>query len=131
MSDRAAGRRLGGHVVAARIPNVKWRAVAGAMALTLVAGCAGAESAPAEILWVVASSELADLRPVLDEAAAATGVRVELHPVDTLDGTDWFASAPFEKTRHALWFSSNRYLALRPELQTRLGPTTPRTCTAG
>ncbi|OZM84388.1 VWA domain-containing protein [Pseudonocardia sp. MH-G8] len=100
-----------------------------AVVLALVTGCGGAggpEPGPGApvTLRVLAGSELADLAPVLEEAAAATGVRVELDPVGTLDGAEAVASGAAEADHDAIWFSSNRYLALRPEAQSRLGTAT-------
>ena len=102
------------------------------MVLALVAGCTGggpAEPGPgqhgAEVtLRVLAGSELADLAPILDEAAAATGVRVQLDPVGTLDGAEAVASGAAEADHDAIWFSSNRYLALQPGAEARLGTAT-------
>jgi Ca-activated chloride channel homolog len=105
-----------------------------AAVLVLVAGCGGGDAggrvpeptAPdgAVTLRVLAGSELLDLAPVLDEAAAATGVRVELDPVGTLDGAEAVASGAAEADHDAVWFSSNRYLALQPDAQARLGTAT-------
>jgi Ca-activated chloride channel homolog len=99
----------------------------------LVAGCAGEEGggdggqlavgppdAPVT-LRVLAGSELLDLESVLDEAATATDVRIELEPVGTLDGAEAVASGAAAADHDAVWFSSNRYLVLRPEAQARLG----------
>jgi Ca-activated chloride channel homolog len=102
-----------------------------AVVLALVTGCSG--EGPAELggsngsgetLRVLAGSELEDLVPILDEAAAAVGVRVELDPIGTLDGAEAVASGEAETGHDAIWFSSNRYLALRPEAQAHLGTAT-------
>jgi Ca-activated chloride channel homolog len=105
-----------------------------AAVLALVTGCSaagGADGADAPgagpgsvTLRVLAGSELVDLEPVLADAAAATGVRVELDPIGTLDGAEAVASGAAEADHDAVWFSSNRYLALRPEAQARLGTAT-------
>ncbi len=87
----------------------------------LVAGCTAATPADPQTLRVLAGSELADLGPVLDEAAAATGVRVRLDPVGTLDGAEQVASGAAQKDHDAIWFSSNRYLSLLPDAAPRLG----------
>lgn len=91
----------------------------------LLAGCTGEQPGPASgdgtELRVLGGSELADLAPVLDEAAAATGVRVTLDFTGTLAGADQVASGEAEKGHDAVWFSSDRYLALRPEAQAKLG----------
>jgi Ca-activated chloride channel homolog len=110
-------------------------AATAAAVLTLVAGCGGdggdsgrrLEVGPqnaAVTLRVLAGSELLDLEPVLTEAAAATGVRIELDPVGTLDGAEAVVSGAAEADHDAIWFSSNRYLALQPGAQARLGTAT-------
>lgn len=102
---------------------------AGAAVLALAAGCSGTvdrpgpEAGPAVTLRVLAGSELADLGPILDEAAAATGVRVELDLTGTLAGAEAVASGAAEADHDAIWFSSDRYLALQPEAQPKLGTT--------
>jgi Ca-activated chloride channel family protein len=106
-------------------------AVAGAVVLAMAAGCtsealAGTVASPPDgvTLRVLAGSELTDLAPILDEAAAATGVRVELVPIGTLDGAAVVASGAADAVYDAVWFSSNRYLALQPGAQERLGTAT-------
>ena len=110
-------------------------AAAVAAVLALVSGCGtlaapdpapGAPDVPGAsvTLRVLAGSELADLGPLLDEAASATGVRVELDPIGTLDGAEAVASGAAEADHDAIWFSSNRYLALQPDAQARLGTAT-------
>ena len=111
---------------------VRRLAVATAAVLALLTGCTSGTpaergeglSGEAVTLRVLAGSELADLGPVLDEAAAATGVRVELDPIGTLDGAEAVASGAAAADHDAIWFSSNRYLALQPEAQARLGTAT-------
>ncbi|MHA6626956.1 vWA domain-containing protein [Pseudonocardia sichuanensis] len=108
---------------------MRWHAVTAAV-LVLAAGCTSTAvpdpggSGDPVTLRVLAGSELADLAPVLEEAAEATGVRVELDPVGTLDGAEAVASGAAATDHDAIWFSSNRYLALRPEAQSRLGTAT-------
>ena len=94
--------------------------------LALLAGCGAGPGgpAPAVTLQVLSGSELDDLEPVLAEAQAATGVRVVLHPSGTLEGADAIAAGRagmFDAT----WFSSNSYLAARPGVAARLGPSVP------
>ncbi|GAA3110923.1 substrate-binding domain-containing protein [Pseudonocardia yunnanensis] len=106
--------------------------VVAAAVLALLTGCTSGTpasqgegpSGQAVTLRVLAGSELADLGPVLDEAAAATGVRVELDPIGTLDGAEAVASGAAAADHDAIWFSSNRYLALQPEAAARLGTAT-------
>jgi Ca-activated chloride channel family protein len=100
--------------------------------LVLATACTG--GSPAEpgaklrgsegILRILAGSELMDLKPLLDEAAAATGVWVALEPMGTIDGAEAVASGAAETEYDAIWFSSNRYLALRPGAEAKLGTAT-------
>ena len=46
----------------------------------------------------------------------------------TLAGADQVASGAAEAGHDAVWFSSNRYLALRPEAQAKLGPSAGSCC---
>ncbi|MDT7581928.1 MAG: Ca-activated chloride channel [Pseudonocardiales bacterium] len=93
-------------------------------ALALLTGCTGGPSSapddPATTLRVLAGSELADLAPVLERAAQATGIKVAFDFTGTLAGADQVASGAADAGHDAIWFSSNRYLALRPEAQARL-----------
>lgn len=110
------------------------RLVAAVAACALMAGCSSATTAPAPApdapagpavtLRVLAGSELADLAPVLADAATATGVRVTLDPIGTLDGAQQVASGAAAQGHDAIWFSSNRYLALQPGAGARLGTST-------
>src|SRR5262249_28595076 len=84
-----------------------------ALALTggtaAIAGCTGKTSPnpPAQsegpflkgsgTLRVLAGSELADLRPILDRARTATGVTVELYFTGTLDGVESVADGTATK----------------------------------
>jgi Ca-activated chloride channel family protein len=106
------------------------RRIGAILALLLAAGCSTGpapaptnpdSSGPATTLRVLGGSELADLRPILDDAAAATGVTVKLDPVGTLEGAEQVESGAALTDHDAIWFSSNRYLALRPETQAKLG----------
>jgi Ca-activated chloride channel family protein len=104
------------------------RLVPAAAALALLAGCSD-EADPERpvgdpspgVLRVLAGSELADLQPVLDEAAKATGVTVKFSFTGTVEGAEKVASGTAEQGFDAVWFSSNRYLELVPEAQKRLG----------
>lgn len=103
-----------------------------ALAFLLVAGlltaCTdepdpGQPVGPAEpgTLRVLAGSELADMRPVLEEAAKATGVTVKFSFTGTLEGAEALASGSADGAYDAVWFSSNRYPAAIPEAAKRLG----------
>ncbi|MEJ3659078.1 substrate-binding domain-containing protein [Actinomycetes bacterium KLBMP 9759] len=106
-------------------------ASAAVLAVVLV-GCqsapSGSTAGPRDpepgLLRVLAGSELADMAPILDEAAEATGVHVDLQFAGTLDGAETVASGAAALSYDAVWFSSNRYLALRPEAQAKLGTAT-------
>ncbi|MEW2413720.1 VWA domain-containing protein [Streptomyces sp. NPDC046866] len=76
-------------------------------------------------LRVLASSELADMQPVLKSAKAATGVSVELTWSGTLDAADLVASGKADGRYDAIWLSSDDYLRLRPEAAGKLGSETP------
>ncbi|TDU76324.1 VWA domain-containing protein [Streptomyces sp. KS 21] len=76
-------------------------------------------------LRVLASSELADMEPVLTAAKAATGVTVELTWSGTLDAAEQVASGKADGKYDAIWLSSNDYLRLRPEAAGKLSSETP------
>ncbi|GAA3853348.1 substrate-binding domain-containing protein [Saccharothrix violaceirubra] len=107
------------------------KALAAALVVLLAAtGCADGPEAdpigPARpgVLRVLASSELADLQPVLDEAAKATGVEVRFAFTGTLEGAEALAKGEVDGKYDAVWFSSNRYLSGVPEAAKRLGTAT-------
>ncbi|MFF0472509.1 substrate-binding domain-containing protein [Streptomyces sp. NPDC004284] len=76
-------------------------------------------------LRVLASSELADMGPVLDEAAKATGVTVRPTYAGTLDAVGRIASGEADKAYDAVWLSSNDYLRLRPDTAKKITNETP------
>lgn len=76
-------------------------------------------------LRVLASSELADMQPVLDRAKQATGVTVKLTWSGTLDAAEQVASGKADAAYDAIWLSSNDYLRLRPEAAGKLANETP------
>ncbi|MFF8839780.1 substrate-binding domain-containing protein [Streptomyces sp. NPDC015130] len=76
-------------------------------------------------LRVLASSELADMAPVLEEARKATGVTVRPTYAGTLDAVEQIASGEAEKAYDAIWLSSNDYLRLRPDTVGRITGETP------
>ncbi|MFK0043203.1 extracellular solute-binding protein [Streptomyces sp. NPDC090741] len=76
-------------------------------------------------LRVLASSELADMEPVLKAAKEATGVSVELTWSGTLDAAEQVASGKADGKYDAIWLSSNDYLRLRPEAAGKLSSETP------
>jgi Ca-activated chloride channel family protein len=78
------------------------------------------EPGPPTTLRVLAGSELADMQPILDEAAKATGVTVKMTFTGTLDGAQTVADGKADAAYDALWFSSTRYLETIPEARQRL-----------
>jgi len=93
-----------------------------------IAGCTSTLTAdfkgPPYTLRVLGGSELDDIRPVLDEAARATGVTVKLTETGTLDGAQAVATGKADARYDAIWFSSNRYLALHTDAWAKLGTST-------
>jgi Ca-activated chloride channel family protein len=75
-------------------------------------------------LRVLASSELADLKPVLDDVARATGVTVALTETGTLDGVQSVVDGRAAMSYDAIWFASNHYLELNPGAGGRTGTST-------
>ncbi|MFJ3900767.1 substrate-binding domain-containing protein [Streptomyces sp. NPDC090025] len=76
-------------------------------------------------LRILASSELSDMAPVLDEARKATGVTVRPTYVGTLDAVQRIASGEADKQYDAIWLSSNDYLRLRPDVARKITGETP------
>ncbi|MFE0648851.1 substrate-binding domain-containing protein [Streptomyces sp. NPDC059534] len=76
-------------------------------------------------LRVLASSELADMAPVLEEARKATGITVRPTYAGTLDAVERIASGAADKSFDAVWLSSNDYLRLRPDTAGRITGETP------
>lgn len=98
----------------------------GAALLVTMTGCGlfGGDSAGgSRVLRVLAGSELADLKPILDQAAKDTGVTVKFDYAGTLDGVQQVVSGTAGKRYDAIWFSSNRYLNLHTGVKT--GTATP------
>ncbi|MFF3324582.1 substrate-binding domain-containing protein [Streptomyces sp. NPDC002889] len=123
------GRR---HAAGARVKTV--RAVVGvSLGLTLIGGCTTEGSGrdrtlPVKsrvTLRVLASSELQDMRPVLDAAREATGIGVEATWSGTLDAVEQIASGKADGVYDAVWLSSNDYLRLRPGVGSRISSETP------
>ncbi|MFI9768531.1 substrate-binding domain-containing protein [Streptomyces sp. NPDC052415] len=76
-------------------------------------------------LRVLASSELADMTPVLDRVEQDTGIKVEATYRGTLDAVDLLAKGGTDGKFDALWLSSNDYLRLRPEAAKKVVSETP------
>jgi Ca-activated chloride channel family protein len=71
-------------------------------------------------LRVLASSELADMEPVLERIAEDTGIEVRPTYMGTLDAVELLADGRADGRYDALWLSSNDYLRLRPEAARRI-----------
>ncbi|MFC0041566.1 VWA domain-containing protein [Actinomadura rayongensis] len=97
-------------------------AVLAAAVLALAAGCDATGAESGGTLRILASSELADLRPVLAAARKDIGVTVKLDYTGTIDGVQQVVDGTAERAHDAIWFSSNRYLALQPGARAALGP---------
>ncbi|MFJ8160791.1 substrate-binding domain-containing protein [Streptomyces sp. NPDC096136] len=76
-------------------------------------------------LRVLASSELADMEPILRDAKAATGVSVDFTWSGTLDAAEQVSSGKADGKYDAIWLSSDDYLRLRPEAAAKLANETP------
>lgn len=106
-----------------------------AAALPLVGACSsgskddeggkGGKGSSPGTLRVLASSELADMKPVLDAARTATGVTVDATWSGTLDAVDRVASGAAAGAFDAIWLSSTDYLRLRPEAAKKITSETP------
>ncbi len=66
-------------------------------------------------LRVLASSELSDMTPVLDQVRKDTGIAIRPTYMGTLDAVDLLAKGKVDGQYDALWLSSNDYLRLRPD----------------
>ena len=84
------------------------------LALCLCVPLAACNSAPdsAHTLTVLAGSELKDLEPLLPDLEKATGVRLELNYIGTLDGAEKIADGD---PSDAAWFSHAKYMQLLPD----------------
>ncbi|ADV66582.1 VWA domain-containing protein [Deinococcus maricopensis] len=89
------------------------RALLAALAVTL-AGCAARPTPP---LTVLGGSELRDLAPILEDVARASGVRLNIQYVGTLDGTERLRGGA---TPDLVWFSHAKYLELQDDLRGRV-----------
>jgi Ca-activated chloride channel family protein len=89
-----------------------------ALAVALVAvGCTTSGDGPTDgtfadgpgTLNILAGSELKDMLPILDDARKATGVKVNLTYVGSLDGAEQIAAGT---AADAGWFGSDKYIGL-------------------
>jgi Ca-activated chloride channel homolog len=75
-------------------------------------------------IQILGGSELADLSPVLAQAAKETGVKVRFDYTGTLDGAQTVASGGANGKYDATWFPSNRYLTLLPGAKDKIDTST-------
>jgi len=71
-------------------------------------------SGPPYTLRVLASSELDDMQPILDQARQATGVTVKLSYIGSLAGAQTVLSGRAAGAYDAIWFASDNYIQLSP-----------------
>jgi Ca-activated chloride channel family protein len=76
-------------------------------------------------LRILASSELSDMAPVLEQVEKDTGIKVRPTYMGTLDAVDLLAKGKADKRYDALWLSSNDYLRLRPDAARKVVSETP------
>ncbi|MET7650711.1 substrate-binding domain-containing protein [Streptomyces sp. NPDC005486] len=102
-------------------------------ALALLLTACSAENGDAEdpaaaqpgTLRILASSELSDMAPVLEQVRKDTGVKVRPTYMGTLDAVNLLAKGGTDGKYDALWLSSDDYLRLRPEAAKRVVSETP------
>jgi len=94
------------------------------LALGFLAGCedasgpnAAPQPPPGGTLTVIAGSELKDIEPLLPLVEMATGVRLEMSYMGTLDAVERIQAGA---TADAAWLASNRYAMLVPEVRSRV-----------
>lgn len=106
-------------------------ALAAALLLVTATACAGAaEDGPDSTyrpgtLRILASSELTDMEPLLEQARKATGVTVRATWSGTVDAVEQIARGQADGKYDAVWLSSNDYLRLRPEAARKVTSETP------
>lgn len=117
-------------------PSRRGRAIGVACALALavatLAGCVGGESphqsdfsGPAYTLRTLSSSELADMKPILDDAAKTTGVTVALTPATSLSAARRVTGPGGVGGKYdAVWLASDRYVRMFPGGFAKLNGTT-------
>ncbi|MGW2935785.1 substrate-binding and vWA domain-containing protein [Streptomyces sp. NPDC001156] len=76
-------------------------------------------------LRVLASSELSDMAPILDQVRKSTGITVRPTYMGTLDAVDLLAKGKVDGAYDALWLSSDDYLRLRPDAASKVVSETP------
>ncbi|MEU0781876.1 VWA domain-containing protein [Streptomyces sp. NPDC006173] len=109
------------------------QAACAAVALLAVSACtaraegkSGDDSATEPgTLRILASSELSDMKPVLDRIRQDTGITVKPTYMGTLAAVDLLARGTADDAYDALWLSSDDYLHLRPEAAKKVVSETP------
>ncbi|QIZ01911.2 substrate-binding domain-containing protein [Streptomyces sp. S1D4-11] len=76
-------------------------------------------------LRVLASSELSDMAPILEQVRKDTGIKVRPTYMGTLSAVDLLAKGKVDGAYDALWLSSDDYLRLRPEAARKVVSQTP------
>jgi Ca-activated chloride channel homolog len=99
------------------------RALAVAVTLGLLtgglSGCVGT-APPHTVLRVLASSELADMQPILDELRDQTGIELQMDYRGTVDAAN--ALTPGQYQHDVAWLSSDRYFQLKLNKAGYTGP---------
>ncbi|MER7402109.1 VWA domain-containing protein [Streptomyces sp. NPDC000070] len=97
--------------------------------LALLTACTGT---PGEREWessrldIVASSELADMEPILERIGEDNGFEISLITLGTREIVDHLVTGTLDKSWYgAVWLSSNDYLRLLPEAARRVVSETP------
>lgn len=118
----------------ARRWSVPTHRAAAAIALILVtAGCTSvtkeepdpSNKAEPGTLRILASSELSDMKSVLDQIQQDTGIKVRPTYMGTLDAVNLLAKGRAKGTYDAIWLSSNDYLRLNPTAAKQIVSETP------
>ncbi|MFB7332076.1 substrate-binding domain-containing protein [Streptomyces adustus] len=105
-------------------------AVAALSALSLLTACSTERKKDPDApepgtVRVLASSELGDMTPVLDQVRKDTGLTVRPTYMGTLDAVDLLAKGKADSRFDAVWLSSNAYLRLRPDAAKKVVSETP------
>ncbi|MFE6824575.1 substrate-binding domain-containing protein [Streptomyces sp. NPDC057690] len=103
-----------------------WTALA--LLLTACSAPSGAEDPAAPepgTLRILASSELSDMAPVLEQVRKDTGIKVRPTYMGTLDAVNLLAKGGTDGKYDALWLSSDDYLRLRPDAAKKVVSETP------
>ncbi|MGW0651083.1 substrate-binding domain-containing protein [Streptomyces umbrinus] len=108
------------------------RAAAAIALVLLTAGCTSATEEPAPsnkpepgTLRILASSELSDMKSVLDRIQQDTGIKVRPTYMGTLDAVNLLGKDKAKGTYDAIWLSSNDYLRLNPTAAQQIVSETP------